>query len=336
MEGWLKFGIFVASTAEVKDFRDVLDAVAADLNHTLGRERRLLIDLVRWETHARPAAGRPQAVINRQIGSYDLFVGILWKRFGTPSGLANSGTEEEFRIAWDLFQRGAIADILFYFCEQPWWPGSEEELDQFRQVLRFRRELATRLLSWPVLDKREFADLVRGHLYNAITRILTRGAGDPSSMRFAPELERQLEQTRREAIASGIPMRTPSLLLMLLRAPGSPALKCFERVSPGLGATLDSSLAAYLASPEAKTGMPDRVPDWHERPEMIAAWEEARGAGDTRIAQRDLFVALLRSPSRTIVELRDRLGPAFAALVAHAESIPRHEAGWGVTPGRIL
>jgi len=99
MEGWQKLGIFVASTAEVKDFRDVLGTVATDLNHTLGRERKIFIDLIRWETHARPAAGRPQAVINQQIDSYDLFVGILWKRFGTPIGLANSGTEEEFRIA---------------------------------------------------------------------------------------------------------------------------------------------------------------------------------------------------------------------------------------------
>jgi hypothetical protein len=77
-----------------------------------------------------------RAAINQQVDSCDLFVGILWKRFGTPSGLANSGMEKEFRIAWERFQRGSIADILFYFCEQPWWPRSEEELDQFRQVVK--------------------------------------------------------------------------------------------------------------------------------------------------------------------------------------------------------
>ena len=47
--------------------------------------------------HARVIRSDPQDVVNRQIGEYDLFVGILWNRMGTPTAVATSGTEEEFQ-----------------------------------------------------------------------------------------------------------------------------------------------------------------------------------------------------------------------------------------------
>ena len=37
-----------------------------------------------------------QDVINRQLGEYDIFLGIMNTRFGSPTHRADSGTEEEF------------------------------------------------------------------------------------------------------------------------------------------------------------------------------------------------------------------------------------------------
>ena len=56
---------------------------------------------MRWETHAYPNFGiDAQDVINEQIpDDYDLFVGIMWCRYGTPTGRAGSGTVEEFERA---------------------------------------------------------------------------------------------------------------------------------------------------------------------------------------------------------------------------------------------
>jgi len=336
MPPWRKVDIFVASTGEVGELRRALGAVVTELNGTLGRDQRAVIELMRWETHARPSAGRAQAVINRQINAYDLFVGILWKRFGTPTGVAESGTEEEFRIAWERYQNGSLPDILFYFCERPWWPRAEEELDQFRSVLRFRREVENRVLAWRFGDHSEFESLARQHLYNAASSILTVPTDDPASMRFERELSRFLEQTRREAMASGIALRTPSLLLMLLRIPDSQARQCIEAVSPGLGGTLEHSLEAYLASPEAKAGE-ERLRDWHERPEMIAAWTETRRNGRAQITAADLLVALLRSSAKTIEELRTRLGSSFPEVLERAELLAHQPQVWEqTTPGKIL
>ena len=59
------------------------------------------LEAVRWESHCNPGVGsNVQSVINEQIGPTDIYVGIMWKRFGTPTGRAGSGTEEEFKAAY--------------------------------------------------------------------------------------------------------------------------------------------------------------------------------------------------------------------------------------------
>src|SRR6185503_17165509 len=96
--------VFVASPSDVSAERNALSSIVQEINQTVAAiapEKGIRLELVRWETHASPAAGRPQGVINDQIGEYDIFVGIMWRRFGTPTAEAGSGTEEEFNRAYD-------------------------------------------------------------------------------------------------------------------------------------------------------------------------------------------------------------------------------------------
>lgn len=73
-----------------------MDRVVAELNRGIADERGLVVELIRWETHVRPVIGTDaQDVINRQIGVPDVFIGIFWKRLGTPTPRAPSGTAEE-------------------------------------------------------------------------------------------------------------------------------------------------------------------------------------------------------------------------------------------------
>ncbi len=41
-----------------------------------------------------PVSWRRQQNINRLIGDYDICVGVMWRHFGTPTGLAGTGTEK--------------------------------------------------------------------------------------------------------------------------------------------------------------------------------------------------------------------------------------------------
>lgn len=164
--------IFVASPADVSKERDQLASVVKELNETIAPHKDFSLELVRWETHCAPAIGRPQGVVNAQIGSYDIFVGIMWKRFGSPTGHAGSGTEEEFRIACDSWQKDQSISILFYFCQEPFMPCDVEELDQCREVLVFYKEISKDFLVWKYSEHDVFADVIRPQL----TRLLLNDA----------------------------------------------------------------------------------------------------------------------------------------------------------------
>ena len=94
--------VFVASPSDITDERTLLADVVAEFNKTWGNRNGVTLELLRWETDSRPGFGADaQEVINNQIGDeYDIFIGIMWGRFGSGTKRAESGTEEEFNRAY--------------------------------------------------------------------------------------------------------------------------------------------------------------------------------------------------------------------------------------------
>src|SRR6185369_7787589 len=85
---------FIASPGDVADERRVAREVVEELNESL-RAINWQIDLLGWEDTL-PGAARPQELINKDVDACDLFIGILWRRWGQPTGEYSSGIEEEF------------------------------------------------------------------------------------------------------------------------------------------------------------------------------------------------------------------------------------------------
>src|SRR5512145_838463 len=108
--------IFVASPSDTATLRAAVHDVATDLNRTELRKREKALEVLRWETDTIPGTGAyPQDAINSQI-DYDILIVIFRKRFGTPTALANSGTEEEFERAYNrLIAAPGSVQILTYF-----------------------------------------------------------------------------------------------------------------------------------------------------------------------------------------------------------------------------
>lgn len=159
--------IFLASPSDVADERMRFADVIAEWNRGWSRELGLRLELLRWEDNAYPSLGvDAQDVINRQIPSdYDLFVGIMWSRFGTVTGRAGSGTQEEFDRALARYRQvpGSL-DILFYFKDAPVAPSKLDPL-QLGKVQEFKAALqAAGLLSWDFSDVEQFEKLVGLHL----------------------------------------------------------------------------------------------------------------------------------------------------------------------------
>ena len=142
------YRIFVASPGDVQRERDAMQGVVNEMNRILEAllpDEGISVELLRWETDVAPRiADGPQPVVNDQIDSYDIFVGLLAKRFGTPTAVAQSGTEEEFRRAYERYRKHGAPWIVFYFNTKVEPPQGAEELAQFERVRAFRSELGTK------------------------------------------------------------------------------------------------------------------------------------------------------------------------------------------------
>ena len=182
--------VFVASPSDVVDERNALAKLIGDINDVLvylTPEKQLRLELVRYETHSYPDLGRPQEVINREIPvDYDIFVGIMWKRAGTPTDTADSGTIEEFERASRRREKNSLPRIMFYFCDQPMAIPTPTELEQLQKVVEFRNKLAAQGLTSSYPSHAEFSEHIRGGLLRAIRDIL-RDAGEPIQAEASPQ-----------------------------------------------------------------------------------------------------------------------------------------------------
>lgn len=111
--------------------------VVDTFNRVIGPELGVMLRTVRGLTDAQAGRGRPQSRINPLVRTCDLFVAVFDKRYGTPTGVAQSGTEEEFRIADRRARHGGVPHILLFFKELRDTDTGRPDA-QLRRVLKFR------------------------------------------------------------------------------------------------------------------------------------------------------------------------------------------------------
>ena len=146
------YHVFLASPGDVAAERQCVRKFFDDFNRQMAHIWKARFEVIDWENYGAIGVGRPQAIITRQTldkyrDSLVLFVGIMGQRFGTPSGEAESGTEEEFNWAKERHTATGSPEIKWFFrkvekLELPPDPDeAEKALDQWRKVRSFRKRL---------------------------------------------------------------------------------------------------------------------------------------------------------------------------------------------------
>jgi tetratricopeptide (TPR) repeat protein len=136
--------IFAASTSDTAAERAKVET-AAMLLKPLADKFGIVLEVVDWRSVV-PDMGRPEQVILDQLKptDWDVFIGILWHRFGTPPGGADpqslteylSGTEEEFKTAYRLWKQHRKPRVMMYRCTRP-VPLDLLDLEQLKRVKEF-------------------------------------------------------------------------------------------------------------------------------------------------------------------------------------------------------
>ncbi|MDO9268238.1 MAG: DUF4062 domain-containing protein [Methylobacter sp.] len=134
--------VFLASPGDLSDERKAAKTVVDEINDLFAEEFGYQIQLVGWEDTV-SVYGRPQATINRELERCELFVGLMWKKWGTPpdtTGTYSSGFEEEFETSVHRRINGGQPEIslLFKEIDSGFLSDPGEDL---KKVLAFKEKL---------------------------------------------------------------------------------------------------------------------------------------------------------------------------------------------------
>jgi uncharacterized protein DUF4062 len=154
--------VFLASPSDLPEHRALAREVAAHVDRFNADPLGFRLELVGWED-VRPGYGRPQDLINPAVDGCDVFVGVLGKRWGRPTGAASSGFAEEYGRVVKRIEEGERVGVWIYLLDL-----TEEDREdigpQMQQVLEFRRRLYSSALIRTFRDEEHFARLLQGDL----------------------------------------------------------------------------------------------------------------------------------------------------------------------------
>ena len=164
------FRLFVGAPSDVDEALDVIRGQVEQWNRDHGPLTRARVEFTNWQTHSHPAAGaRPQALLNKQVvDRSDIVVGIFRSRFGTPTGVADSGTEEEILRS---IRQGKT--VMVYFAHQP-VPKQGKGRREAARIKKFKKKLGQRALYHTYTDLQNFEDAFRQHLAGAMNELVAK------------------------------------------------------------------------------------------------------------------------------------------------------------------
>lgn len=192
-----KLRIFAASPSDVASERAKLETVVDSLK-PMADYLGLVLEIVDWRTVV-PDAGRPQQTILDQLKptSWDIFIGILWHRFGTPPGATDkagkdylSGTEEEFKTAYELWKQHSKPRMVLYRCTHAL--PFDIDPDQLKHVRKFFKLIEDVKGDYPTLYQTfDTTEIFEKLVLNNLQKLLVE-YGEESKIPITPEVEQVL------------------------------------------------------------------------------------------------------------------------------------------------
>ncbi len=202
--------VFLASPGDLPEERMAAKNVADEINETFANNLGYHVELVGWEDTV-SVYGRPQEIINADLDQCELFIGIMWKRWGTPpdsDGRYTSGFDEEFRRSVDRRRKEGRPEIslLFKTVDPEILRDPGEEL---RKVIVFKeRVIADReVLFQTFSDLRDCEKKIRGCISQFVMRMIRlqkeeEPSLDQSQTTSKPGGTRQIVEISTETMAS--------------------------------------------------------------------------------------------------------------------------------------
>ena len=112
------FKLFLSCPGDLSDEKAALTSVVNDVNAAWAIYLEIKFVIFEWKSGTFSSfGGETQEEIYRQLGKYDLYIGLMFAKYGYPTKNYDSGTEDEFQRALAARERtdGTIPALSFFF-----------------------------------------------------------------------------------------------------------------------------------------------------------------------------------------------------------------------------
>ena len=181
---------FLASPGDLQDERKAIRDVVDEFNESWADNLGYQIELLGWEDTA-ARFGRPQHLINQYVDQCDLFIGLIWERWGTPpdnNGRFSSGFHEEFERSIARREDSGSPEIALFFKKIP--DGSMKDPgEDLKRVLEFRETIIAKkkILFKEFSTVQEIETLVRRNVTEYVIRVKKEDVdSEPNEVRVKP------------------------------------------------------------------------------------------------------------------------------------------------------
>ena len=181
---------FLASPSDLQEERKAIRDVVTEFNECWAEHFGYHIELLGWEDTV-AGFGRPQHLINQDVDRCDLFIGLIWKRWGTPpdrDGTFSSGFQEEFERSITRREKSGSPEIALFFKEIP-GQFMEDPGDDLKKVLEFQKKIEAekKILYKKFSNMRDIEKLVRKRIAAHLDQVKEADAtSDSKEVRTKP------------------------------------------------------------------------------------------------------------------------------------------------------
>ena len=158
----LIYRVFLSSPGDLDQQRQVAKEAIESLSRQYERRGIKIVPWL-WEDETVSEMGAtPQEIITSQLGPYDIYIGIMGARFGSPTKNYGSGTEEEFYEAIAANRATGRPKLGFFFREVviKTTTLNQELIDQLASINKFRIEIGPLGLYREFLEDHTLSSLV--------------------------------------------------------------------------------------------------------------------------------------------------------------------------------
>jgi len=140
----IEIKVFISCPSDVEKEKDIAVRACDSISRMLAKEK-IAVKTIHWRKDVLPiiTGQGPQKIIDGHLEGteYDIYIGILWKKFGKPQDNGKTPTEGEFEDALLRYKQTQKPLITVFFKEKECLLHNQHETLQYLEVQKFREKI---------------------------------------------------------------------------------------------------------------------------------------------------------------------------------------------------